>query len=114
MPITATLTAQIGVYEFKGEIAMSDKHMIENIKEAIDFLEDRKKLINENVLIFNNEEKTSFSELWLTNVWQVNTDIEKLNELLHDYRYNPRLVSGESVRKLADWLYKKYGIDIRK
>ena len=90
-----------------------DKHLIENLKVAIDFLEDRKKLINDNIPIYNEEEKISFSESWLMNTWQVNTDIDRLRGLLHNCQYNPQIVSEEGVRQLAAWLYKKYGIDVR-
>ena len=91
-----------------------DKHLIENLKEAIDFLEDRKKLINDNIQIYDDEEKTSFSESWLMNTWQVNTDIDRLRGLLHKCQYNSWIVSEEEVKQLTAWLHKKYGIDVGK
>ena len=91
-----------------------NKHLIENFKKAIDLLEERKATINKKIPVYNNEEKSSFSESWLKNTWQVNMDIDRLRKLLHDCQYNPQVVSEEGVRQLAAWLYKKYGIDVRK
>ena len=42
----------------------------------------------------------------------MNTDIERLKELLHDCQYNPQIVSRDGVNKVFDWLRKKYDIDI--
>lgn len=89
------------------------KHLIENFKKAIDLLEERKATINKKIPVYNNEEKSSFSESWLKNTWQVNMDIDRLRRLLHDCQHNPHIVSENGVRKLADWLHKKYGIDVR-
>ncbi len=86
--------------------------LIQKISEAIEFLEDRQKIINKNIPIYSDDEKTSFSESWLSRTWQVNTDIERLKELLHDCQYNPQIVSRDGVNKVFDWLRKKYDIDI--
>lgn len=88
--------------------------LIQKISEAIEFLEDRQKIINKNIPIYSDDEKTSFSESWLSKIWQVNMDIDRLKGLLYDCQYNPQVISDEGVRQLFAWLYKKYDIDMRK
>ncbi len=88
----------------------SNQSMVEKIKDAINYLEDRNKTIRDKMNMYEDAEKKTFSDAWLSNNWQINIDIEKLKRLLFDCQYNPHMVTEGRTQKLFGWLQDKYDI----
>jgi hypothetical protein len=85
----------------------------ERISEAIEKLRYERDTYNDESEIFVQREGAGkFTREWLCKSWQINMDIDKLNELMFDLKHNIHLVSQKRIDSICDRLSDKYGVEV--
>ena len=93
--------------------------MVENITQklnsielAIRALEEKKQELRDNMPVFQNEERGTYTVPWLQATWQINLDIERLIDLEFNYKFNHLDMDDKKAKMLEARIKKKYGIVI--
>lgn len=85
---------------------------IEYIELAIRALEEKNQELRDNMPVFQNEERGTYTVPWLQATWQINLDIERLIDLEFNYKFNHLGMDDKKTKMLETRIKKKYGIVI--
>lgn len=85
---------------------------LKSIEAAIWALEEKKQELRDNMPVFQNEERGSYTVPWLQVTWQINLDIERLIDLEFDYKFNHLGMDDKKAKMLETRIKNKYGITI--
>ena len=87
--------------------------MQEKIKEIIEKLRYERDTYDDECEIFiPTEYGSKFTRKWICKAWQINMDIDRLEELMFDMRYNKHLVTEERISMLFNRISNKYGVEV--